>query len=157
MHIYPTLATGASAQVLEQAPAPIAQRFVSALTLALAHYAPHRSELAHAFADAMRSQSDSLFNPDDPMRIAMNHVVTFATDTVKPEETDDMANLLYALYGLSLLFWLYDRTANARATLALVELMGDMLKIARPMMMMPLFSKALSKVSGVLNLTFGKG
>jgi hypothetical protein len=157
MPIYPTLATDAGAQVLAQAPAPIAQRFVSALTVALAHYDPHRAELAHAFADAMRSQDASLFSPDDPMRGAMAHVVTFATDTVKPEEVDDMANLLYALYGLSLLFWLYDRTPNARATHALIELMGDMLKIARPMMMMPLFSKALSKVSAVLNLTFGKG
>jgi len=154
MPIYTEVTAQVQQEVQALPPASMSVRFVSALSLALEHLEAHRDELADHFAHALRHKESPVFSPDDPMRQALGRVITYATDTVKPDEIEDMTNLLYAFYGMVVLFWLYDRTPETRATRALVDFMGDMIKILRPMMMMPLFSKALIKVSGIMNLVF---
>jgi hypothetical protein len=65
-----------------------------------------------------------------------------------------MAGLLYALYMVVMIFWLYDRTTDFRATHQLMDFLREMIKVLRPMLLMPLFTKALHKMSGIMRLVF---
>lgn len=83
-------------------------------------------------------------------------VVARSTDLPsKPEEAEQLATLFYGLQHLVILFWLYDRTQGQRATHLLVDFLQEMVRMVRPMMMMPIFSKALAKVADLLQTAFG--
>lgn len=153
--LYHTLSEESLHAIQLQAPATLSQRYTVALTARFQAMSPHRASLAELFADAMRQQDHPLFQAQDSTRDGFLAVLQGSVDTVRPDELADMVNFLYALYWLVMLFWLYDRTPETRATFALIEFMGDMLKMIRPLMIMPLFSKALGKISGIMKLVFG--
>jgi hypothetical protein len=63
--------------------------------------------------------------------------------------------LLYSFHFVVTIFWLYDRTPNQQATTLLIDFLRDVFKFIRPMMIMPLFGKAMVKLAQIMMLVFG--
>jgi hypothetical protein len=71
------------------------------------------------------------------------------------QEAEDTALLLYGVYHYAVLFWLYDRTEGKRATEMMLTMVYEFFKVSRPMLMMPLLGKSISKMGRVMMLIFG--
>lgn len=133
----------------------VAQRFYDLMSAKIAQLEPHRSQMARFFAEAMQSDAPQGIFPQDAMTLVFVELVQRSTDApARPEEVEGLANLLYALYLLSVLFWLYDRTPQRAATAHLLDFTREMIRLIRPMMIMPLFTKALGKISMIIGMVF---
>jgi AcrR family transcriptional regulator len=133
----------------------VAQRFYDLMSAKIAQLEPHRAQMARFFAEAMQSDAPQGIFPQDAMTHVFTELVQRSTDApTRPEEVEGLANLLYALYLLSVLFWLYDRTPQRAATAHLLDFAREMIRLMRPMMIMPLFTKALSKISTIIGMVF---
>lgn len=155
--LYLSLSAATAVQAEELAPSNVAQRYYEVLSAKFDQLEAHRPAIARFFATTMQAASQSGSFHTDPMRAVYDVVVVRSTDApVKPNEVNGLSHLLYALYLLCVMFWLYDRTPGQQATRHLIELMREMIRILRPMMIMPLFSKALNKMTHIMDMIFLK-
>lgn len=154
--IYIRLANDNDGIGAELVSAPIAVRFHAVMLAKLKQVAPHRAVLAGLFAGALSDETaPNPLNTATQLPTLFLTVVRGATDaTHKEDETKALVNLLQALYFMVLIFWLYDRTPNYKATALLLDFLREMIKFARPMLMMPLFQKALIHLSGITGMMF---
>jgi len=133
----------------------VAQRFYDVMSAKIAQLEPHRADMARLFANAMQTEALHGVFAQDAMTQAFVDVVERSTDAPsRPEDVDGLAHLLYALYLLTVLFWLYDRTPQRTATAHLMDFTREMIRLLRPMMIMPMFAKALTKVSAIVTMLF---
>lgn len=139
----------------------VSQRFRHLMTGRLRQLQPHEDAISALFASAMRPHgavvaSELSQGQRDPMHQAFAEVVLSAADAPRtPADCAELADMLYTFHWLVLIFWLYDRTAEHRATHLLLDFLGDLFKIVRPMMVMPVFGKAMTKLSQIVMLVFG--
>lgn len=153
--LYTTLAQASSEDAATLPPAQVAQRYQQLLTLKFAQLTPHRRDIATVFSTAMHDDLPRALE-NDPMRAVFQQVVAGSTDApAKPQDSSSLAQLLYALYVLSVVFWLYDRTTERKATAYLIEFLYDMIRLLRPMMVMPMFTKAMQKMAVIMEMVFG--
>ncbi|MCS6836121.1 MAG: TetR/AcrR family transcriptional regulator [Anaerolineae bacterium] len=147
-------------QIDELSPSHMAQRFGQTLSAKLAQLSPYRAALAALYAHSATDESSPWRPPhglSDPMLDVYRQVVIRSTDLPsKPEEVEQLATLFYGLQHFVVLFWLYDRTQGQRATHMLADFLQEAVRIMRPMMMMPIFSKALAKVAELLQIAFSE-
>jgi hypothetical protein len=87
--------------------------------------------------------------------IALTDMVARATDKPKSLPPEQLATLLYSGQLLIILFWLYDRTPNAKATQQLLDLAHDALTLARPALMLPPVVKAAARLAAIVEPVFG--
>jgi hypothetical protein len=152
---YFSLAQASLDDVHRIAPAQVSQRYYDALAQKITQITPHRALIAQQYSQAMFHKGSQHPFDGDAMRGVFGQVVQYATDAPpRPEDQEAMAGLLYALYMVVMIFWLYDRTVDFRATHQLMDFLREMIKILRPMLLMPLFTKALHKMSGIMRLVF---
>lgn len=153
--LYDQLAEEFAAQADGIEPGQVALRYQQALTLKFAQMTPYRREMAVVFSSAMHDeQPRSLEN--DTMRLVFAQIVSGSTDApTKPDDSMHLSQLLYAFYILSVIFWLYDRTEKRRATGYLIEFLYDMIRLMRPFMIMPMFTKAMQKMAVIMEMVFG--
>jgi AcrR family transcriptional regulator len=141
--------------------AHLARRYVIVMKNKIGQLQPHAEAMAALFATAMLPHSDittAHISPGtaDPMYQAFLQLVQEAQDTPSTEtDSRNLAMLLYTFHFLILVFWVYDRTVEKKATHLLIEFMGELFKVLRPMMMMPLFGKAITKLAHIMMLVFG--
>jgi len=139
----------------------LAQRYRYLLQRKMQQLAPHEDALSALFATAMRRNgclqaTDIAPGKSDPMYQVFVELVANAEDAPQNEqEAEDASLLLYGVYHYMLIFWLYDRTEGKRATEMLMTMAYEFFKVSRPMMMMPLLGKSISKVGRVMMLIFG--
>jgi len=141
---------------------PMAERYHILMEHKLAQVKPHRAALMALFCALMqpnasetlsvwgRNSSDSR----DKMLDVFTHVVKGATDKLNDPVASSMTTLLYAFYILLMIFWSYDRTRDNRATHLMLDFMREALKIVRPMMLMPVITKAVIRLAEILALVF---
>ncbi|XWX03980.1 hypothetical protein VZO05_00230 [Aggregatilineales bacterium SYSU G02658] len=133
----------------------VAQRFYDLMSAKIAQLEPHRPQIARFFAETMQAEEPQGIFPHDEMIQAFVELVQHSTDAPnRPEDAAQLADLLYGLYLLTVLFWLYDRTPQRAATAHLLDFTREMIRLLRPMMIMPLFTKALGKVSTIIGMVF---
>jgi len=141
-------------------PSHMAQRFGQVLSAKLAQLAPYRAAIAALYAHNAVDESSPWRPPhgqSDSMLEVYRQVVARSTDQPsKPDESEQLATLFYGLQHFVVLFWLYDRTEGQRATHLLVDFLPEAVRMVRPMMMMPMFSKALAKVADLLHTAFSE-
>lgn len=139
----------------------IAQRYQYLLQRKVQQLTPHEDALSALFAMAMRRRAplqaaDIAPGKTDPMYQVCAELVAGAEDAPgNAQEAEDAALLLYGVYHYSLLFWLYDRTEGKRATEMMLTMIYEFFKLSRPMLMMPLLGKSVSKMGRVMMLIFG--
>jgi AcrR family transcriptional regulator len=138
----------------------MADRYHALMQYKMAQIKPHRAALT-ALVCALMQPNASLHvwgqkTPDsrDKMLDAFIRVVNGSTDKLNDPVASSMATLLYAFYILLVIFWSYDRTREHRATTMMLAFMREALKIVRPMMLMPVITKAVVKLAEILALVF---
>jgi len=141
-------------------PARLDVCFTTVMESKLAQFQPHREALAALFGSVMNPHSPLSFIGGegwvDPMQAVFEHVALNAIDSVSPQQAENMGKALYSVYLLTIIFWLYDRSAQQAATHRFVGFMGEVLRLVRPMLMMPMFAKALAQFADIVSEVFGK-
>ncbi|GAB5493361.1 MAG: hypothetical protein Phog2KO_35760 [Phototrophicaceae bacterium] len=137
----------------------ISERYFMVMENKLAQLTQHQESVSALFAIAMRPKSGILpseISPGlrDPMMSVMQDVVRHATDS-PAKDNDDMTFLLYAFHFLVIIFWLYDRTEDKEASHLFTNFLREFVKISRPMMVMPMFTRALNKMAQIMMVVFG--
>jgi AcrR family transcriptional regulator len=151
--------TLAYAQSLE--PAKLGEMVDAVLQDKLQRMAQYRGSMSALFAEAMQEEgciqnADISPGRQDATFQALAYLVDTASDTPdSPDDTENLTLLLYSFHFLVLLFWLYDRTENRRATAMLLTFLRDMLGMLRPLLMMPLSRNVMIKLSHITLLVFG--
>lgn len=133
----------------------VGQRFYDVMCAKLSQLEPHRAQMARLFANAMQADQPQGVFPADCMAQVFVGVVTGSTDApTRAEEAAQLAHVLYGLYLLTVLLWLYDRTPQRTATHQWLDFTREMIRLLRPMLLMPLFAKALGKMSAIIQMVF---
>lgn len=139
----------------------ISQRYYALLERKIEQLTPHEDTVSALFGYAMRQSSDITsadLSPGqtDPMMQSFQMVVRDATNAPKnPDDAENTTMLLYTFHFLTLLFWVYDRTENKRATHLFTAFLRDFFKLLRPMMVMPMVRNAMTKMARIMMLAFG--
>ena len=139
----------------------IADRFHTIVTHKLEQLTPFRDALGALFGAMMNPNSDvSVLGTQSAgirgeMINGFQQLVADAKDAPKSPKAEQLGTLLHSGHLLMILFWLFDRTPNQRATHQLLDLSREGLKMLRPMLILPLFSKMLLKLSDLISQVFG--
>lgn len=135
------------------------ERYYALMLKRLDQFSENRESVAALFSAAMKPNSAVAFTGDeewyDPMCKIMMQVTVKSIDAPQGKQAEHMADLLYAMYLLLTLFWLYDRTPQQRASHNLLKLIRELLRIVRPMLLMPMFNTAIAKLSEIVQDVFG--
>lgn len=162
MALYEQLANELIAQVSALQPLPLADEFERTMMAALESLTPHQDALGALFAAAMNIKSGVavLGSSTTDIRIKTRNLyrltVERATNTPRKNQIDALADIFYGIHLATILFWLYDRTANKTATRELVHFTRDCLALIRPILGLPPVAAALSRLarlaSSMINL-----
>jgi AcrR family transcriptional regulator len=141
-------------------PAPLAQRFGQTMHAKLAHIAPYREALGALAGAALNPRSNVAVLGDSTAEVRRHigsmflAVVQEATDAPRERVARDLAMLLYGAHLALILFWLYDRTPNQRATAELLNLACDVLRIVRRLLRLPPLAKLLGRAARIIEPIF---
>lgn len=158
---YQQLATETRQQVADLPEGPLADRFAQAMRGKINQMSPYREAVAALYSAAMNPRSQlSMTGPDTAgiradLMAAFTQVVVGAKDTPRGAMADRAAAILYSLHLLLLLFWLYDRTPESRATHTMIELIHEGLKYLRPLLILPFVDQAITRLADTLASVFG--
>lgn len=139
----------------------MADRYLALMQHKITRMQPYRAALAAMFGAFMRPDVEATVwgtrstEGRDKMLEAFRQVTSTATDKLNEPLASSMTTLLYCFHLLLILFWLYDRTPENRATFYMLDFMREALKLVRPMMIMPLIARAVNKLAQVLSMVFG--
>ncbi|MBN1565411.1 MAG: TetR/AcrR family transcriptional regulator [Anaerolineae bacterium] len=140
---------------------PIAARFHTVMGARLKAAVPYRAALGALFGAAANPNSGIIMSGatvGDARDVALEsfrQLVREAADAPRNGKIEYLASLLYSLHFLTILFWLYDRSAHQRATGDLLDFMRDSLATLRPMLIIPLVSSSLARLAGIMAMVFG--
>lgn len=159
LSIYHDLADESLASSADLAQGKISERYFRVMEDKLAQLNQHQESVSALFATAMRPRSAILpseISPGlrDPMMSVMQTVIADASDAPS-KSADDLVFLLYTFHFLVIIFWLYDRTEDKQASHLFTNFLREFVKISRPMMVMPMFTRALNKMATIMMLVFG--
>ncbi len=139
---------------------PIAERFHQIMAQRLKDTASCRDALGALFGAAANPSSGmNVFGAaaEDTRDVGLQsfrQLVRDASDAPRDGKIDSLAMLLYSLHFLLILFWLYDRSPQQRATEDLLDFMRDALAMLRPMLVIPMVSSSLTRLAGIMAQCF---
>ena len=139
----------------------VAQRYYQTMAQKLKQVTSYRQTLGALFSAAMNPDSDiAVLGANtaairDRMTNVFKVAIVGATDAPREPQATHVANLLYSAHLLTLLFWLYDRTPEQRATYELVKFTRDSLALARPFLALPPVAKSLVRLATIVESVFG--
>ncbi len=160
--LYEHLAAESLAQTHGLPVGTMADRYHTLMKHKMTQVQPYRAAMAAMFGAMMRPDVEmSVWGKRttegrDTMLEAFKQLVQEATDKPTQPLANSLATLLYCFHLLMLLFWLYDKSSENRATFLLLDFMHEALKLYRPMLLMPLISKATVKLAAILAMVFGE-
>ena len=160
--LYQEQAQATRDSVAELADGTVAERYFAVMSAKVEQLHPHEDMVSALFAAAMRATnpqvepSDISTGTSDPMYQTFAQVVAEASDApTKEASITQLTMMLYSFHILVILFWLYDRTDEKQATQHFVSFLREFFKMVRPMLVMPMLSKALTKLAQIMMLVFG--
>ena len=161
--LYEQLLAETEAQVANMPHAPLIERFQRVMEAKFAQIAPYREAMGALFSALMNPKSDVavLGAGTADIRQRMHRVFTVviagATDAPREPQIRDFAILAYSVHLLLILFWLYDRSPNAKATHDLLAFASDGFGLVRPFLLLPPFAKSSARLAEILATVFGGG
>jgi AcrR family transcriptional regulator len=141
-------------------PAPLAQRFGQTMRAKLTHLAPYREVFGTLAGATLNPRSNVAVLGDTTADVRQRvsamflAVVRGATDAPREPVARDLATALYGAHLALILFWLYDRTPNQRATDELLTLVGDALGIVRRLLRLPPLARLLARLVRIIGPMF---
>lgn len=161
--LYEQLLAETEAQVAAIPAAPLINRFQRMMQDKLAQIAPYREAMGALFTALMNPKSDvavlgaGTAELRERMHQIFTTVVTGATDAPKEAQAGQFAILMYSAHLLLILFWVYDRSPNAKATHDLLAFSSDAFGLVRPFLLLPPFAKSSARLAEILATVFGGG
>lgn len=154
-----TAETGAVAERLPRA--TLAVRFAALMRAKIDEVRPYRTLLQSIMGAAMSPQhpvgvlSEHTADIRALAQTAFFHAVTGATDAPSQQQARELGTLFYAGHLAILLFWLYDKTPNQRATEEIIAFAADLLKLGRRLLRLPPFAHLLTRLVRAIEPLFG--
>jgi AcrR family transcriptional regulator len=136
--------------------APLSERFYAAVARLLELLAPHRETLSALFGTAVNPRSKVGVLSDGTAEIRRRSremyrmIIEGAKDAPRVSQREDLATLFYGTHMAIVLFWLIDRSVEARRTWQLIAFLRDMLKLAQPLLWLPVVSQALVRLAQII-------
>ncbi len=132
---YDELSADFARQAASMRPGRWRDRFIFALTTSLQVLEPHRVALQALAPVLVGDPDDGVFSERTAfsrqrVQPVFENAVVGATDAPKPPLAEALGRLLYLVHLAVLLWWLFDKSARQRATLALVSLTEQLLPSA---------------------------
>lgn len=161
LDLYRSFAEDMQQTVVDLPDGHVARRYFQTMEARITQLQAHYEAVAALFAIAMLPHSDIStkdISPgrQDAMYQAFLLLVQGSEDASSTDsDADNLAMLLYTFHFMILVFWVYDRTKQKQATHLMIDFMGDFFKVMRPMMMMPMFRRAMTKLAKIMMLVFG--
>lgn len=155
--LYARLMAESAAVIEALPPAPLAERFYSAIDDMFTRCADHRVMLGEVFGGALRPGSATL--PDDEtavrLKSAFTTIVTGATDAPKDQQAGQFATLIYGMHLALMLFWLYDRMPQQVAARELLKFLREVIGMARTASILPPVSRSVARLAIIFEAVFG--
>lgn len=161
LELYERLAIEMEHQVQALPRATVAQRFESIMLAKLAQIAPYRSLLSVLIGSALNPQTDVAVLGARTATIRERSAAVFiavvqgASDAPRGQAAEDLGALLFAGHLGMILFWLYDRSPQQKATQELLTFARDMLALTRRLLRLPFVSTALHRLVKIILPVFG--
>ena len=158
--LYWQMAARTGAQIEQLPPSTVSDRFYQLMMKRLEQSADYRESFRALFAATMNPNSGVSILGDDaaPMHGKVHELfrllVSGASDTPSSAQIEDIATLLYSIHFAVLLFWLYDRSPNQRATDQLLAFIRDMLRLIRHVLFLPIAQRELARAAQIANTLF---
>ena len=140
--------------------ASLAQRFGQTMRAKLAHLAPYREAFGALAGATLNPRSNVAVLGDTTADVRQRvsamflAVVREATDAPREPVARDLATALYGAHLALILFWLYDRTPNQRATDELISVVCDALGIVRRLLRLPPLARMLARLVRIIGPVF---
>ena len=132
----------------------VAVRLNTIMRSYLENTSDQRSAMAALFATSLQEEEGEITERLATLRTAMiadfQALVREAVDCPRESMIDSLGALLATTHILVTLFWLYDRTPGQQTTHKLIGYIDDGLGLLRPLMLMPLVNKAISRIATLL-------
>lgn len=159
LHLYHQLSSETHMWVETLPTGTISERYHALLTHKLTQWEANEAITVGLFSQAMQPQStitasDISQGKCDPMLKSMHTIVDGAQDRIV-RHADELILMMYAFHFLVVIFWLYDRTEGKKASRIFIQFLREFIKMMRPMMVMPMVSKAMAQMSKIIMLVFG--
>lgn len=144
------------------APGSLADRFQQIILRQFELMKPHRETLGAMFGPALNPRAGAgLFgeNTSDVRRQARAiyiKIVSESRDAPRAAQTAEIATILYGLQLALTLFWLQDLSPETSKTLEFVAFLRDMLALLRPLLRLPVVSKALARLVTIVGPMLGE-
>jgi AcrR family transcriptional regulator len=141
-------------------PAPLARRFGQTMRAKLDYIAPYREALGALAGAALNPRSNVAVLGDTTADVRQRvntmflMVVQRSTDAPRERVARDLATVLYGAHLALILFWLYDRSPNQRASADLLSLTCDALGIVRRLLRLPPVAKMLGRLARIIEPIF---
>jgi AcrR family transcriptional regulator len=158
--LYGRMAAETAEQIAALPDTSIAERFHWVMVSRLEDAAPYREALGALFgATANPNAGVSVLGAaaEGARNTALEsfrRLAQAASDAPRDEQLDNFATLLVSLHFLLLLFWLYDRSPDQRATSDLLDFVRDMLGALRPMLVVPMVRTSLARLARIMAAVF---
>lgn len=159
LKIYHQMAQSSLSQLENLPDGTISERYFTVMEDKLVQLKTHQEAVSVLFATAMRPSSNITaadISPGlrDPMMAVMQEIIVSASDNPNKGE-EELALFLYTFHFLVIVFYLYDRTKDKEASHMFTTFLREFVRMVRPMMVMPMVTKALNKVSKIMMVIFG--
>jgi len=153
--LYDELSTEYARKTAEMPPGKWRDRFIFALNTSLHVLKPHRVALRALTPVLVGDPEEGIFAASTAFsRLRVQRVfedaVTEAADSPKPPLAEALGRLLYLVHLAVLLWWLLDKSANQRATAALVSLTQRLLPSAALTLRVPPVRKFVISVDELI-------
>jgi AcrR family transcriptional regulator len=158
---YERLAADLAAEVQALPSLPLAARFERMMQLMLIRLTPYRLLLGVIAGAALLPHSRLAVLGDSTLPIqrqvgqTFRSLVTGAADVPNTALVNDLTTVLYVGHLLFLLFWLHDRSPQARATHELLTLSCSLLALGRRLLRFPPIAKSFSRFAQIVGDAIG--
>ena len=161
LELYRNLVRQLEEQANQLAQGTIADRFQRIILTQFELMTPHRETLGAIFGPALNPHAPAgVFGEStaDVRRQARDiyiNIVTASRDAPRGAHIMEMATILYGMQLALTLFWLQDLSPGAQKTYEFVAFLRDMLVLIRPLLRLPVVSKALARLARIVGPMLG--
>ncbi|MCD4685594.1 MAG: hypothetical protein K8S97_06630 [Anaerolineae bacterium] len=160
LRLYQQMAEDTQAQIAALDADTLADRFHAVMSGWLARAAPHRETVGALFGATMNPNAraglydEATTQTRQQMHAAFLMLVGDASDAPREAQVAPLATLLYSLHFLLILFWLYDRSPEQRATADLLDFVREMLGNLRLFLVIPMVNQSLDRLATITAAVF---
>jgi AcrR family transcriptional regulator len=135
-------------------------RFYDAMQIKIRQLEPYRDVVQATLGAAMNPGSgvaiigDETTDYRDQMLEAFEPLIVNAKDAPKALRTQQLTMLMYGIHLQLILVWVYDRSPNQQLTQKTLSFMLDIMKLLRPMLILPPVANNLKRLADIMEGIF---